>query len=131
MYNDVVERLGMFGYEIQEGDEQKINYSSNVVAEHIKNFCNLNSESLPTKFKYYAIDKICGDFLNTKFLTGSLEFNDIDFTSPLVKSISEGDTSVSYETGQNDSPSQKIKSFIDGLNLEDKNNLYRFRRFDW
>ena len=59
MYNDVVERLGMFGYEIQEGDEQKINYSSNVVAEHIKNFCNLNSESLPAKLKYYAIDKIC------------------------------------------------------------------------
>lgn len=130
MYESVTERLNMFGYEIQEGDEPKIIYSIGLITENIRNFCNINGD-LPEKLKYYSVDKICGDFLKTKLMTGNLSFEDIDFNAPTVQSITEGDTSVTYAVGASDSEAQKMTKFIDTLNATDKNILYRFRRFEW
>ncbi len=130
MYESVTERLNMFGYEIQEGDEPKIIYSIGLITENIRNFCNINGD-LPEKLKYYSVDKICGDFLKTKLMTGNLSFEDIDFDAPTVQSITEGDTSVTYAVGASDSEAQKMTKFIDSLNATDKNILYRFRRFEW
>ncbi len=130
MYESVTERLNMFGYEIQEGDEPKIIYSIGLITENIRNFCNINGD-LPEKLKYYSVDKICGDFLKTKLMTGNLSFEDIDFNAPTVQSITEGDTSVTYAVGASDSEAQKMTKFIDSLNATDKNILYRFRRFEW
>lgn len=130
MYESVTERLNMFGYEIQEGDEPKIIYSIGLITENIRNFCNLYGD-LPEELKYYSVDKICGDFLKTKLMTGNLSFEDIDFNAPTVQSITEGDTSVTYAVGASDSEAQKMTKFIDSLNATDKNILYRFRRFEW
>ena len=130
MYESVTERLNMFGYEIQEGDEPKIIYSIGLITENIRNFCNINGD-LQEKLKYYSVDKICGDFLKTKLMTGNLSFEDIDFDAPTVQSITEGDTSVTYAVGASDSEAQKMTKFIDSLNATDKNILYRFRRFEW
>lgn len=130
MYEAVTDRLNMFGYEIQEGDEPKIIYSIGLITENIRNFCNINGD-LPEKLKYYSVDKICGDFLKTKLMTGNLSFEDIDFNAPTVQSITEGDTSVTYAVGASDSEAQKMTKFIDSLNATDKNILYRFRRFEW
>ena len=130
MYESVTERLNMFGYEIQEGDEPKIIYSIGLITENIRNFCNINGD-LPEKLKSYSVDKICGDFLKTKLMTGNLSFEDIDFNAPTVQSITEGDTSVTYAVGASDSEAQKMTKFIDSLNATDKNILYRFRRFEW
>lgn len=130
MYEAVTDRLNMFGYEMQEGDEPKIIYSIGLITENIRNFCNINGD-LPEKLKYYSVDKICGDFLKTKLMTGNLSFEDIDFNAPTVQSITEGDTSVTYAVGASDSEAQKMTKFIDSLNATDKNILYRFRRFEW
>lgn len=130
MYEAVTDRLNMFGYEMQEGDEPKIIYSIGLITENIRNFCNINGD-LPEKLKYYSVDKICGDFLKTKLMTGNLNFGDIDFNAPTVQSITEGDTSVTYAVGASDSEAQKMTKFIDSLNATDKNILYRFRRFEW
>ena len=130
MYEAVTDRLNMFGYEMQEGDEPKIIYSIGLITENIRNFCNINGD-LPEKLKYYSVDKICGDFLKTKLMTGNLSFEDIDFNAPTVQSITEGDTSVTYAVGASDSEAQKMTKFIDSLNATDKNILYRFRQFEW
>lgn len=130
MYEAVTDRLNMFGYEMQEGDEHKIIYSIGLITENIRNFCNLYGD-LPEELKYYSVDKICGDFLKTKLMTGNLNFGDIDFNAPTVQSITEGDTSVTYAVGASDSEAQKMTKFIDSLNATDKNILYRFRRFEW
>lgn len=130
MYEAVTDRLNMFGYEMQEGDEPKIIYSIGLITENIRNFCNLYGD-LPEELKYYSVDKICGDFLKTKLMTGNLSFEDIDFNAPTVQSITEGDTSVTYAVGASDSEAQKMTKFIDSLNATDKNILYRFRRFEW
>ena len=121
MYDLVVSRLSSFGYDLQPGD---------LVSEYIKNFCNIYGD-LPERLKYYTIDKICGDFLKSKLLTGNLQFSDINFSSPVVKSITEGDSSVSFAVDKSQTPAQMLTSFIDNLLAFDKNILYRFRRLEW
>ncbi|MEE3324196.1 MAG: hypothetical protein VZR33_02590 [Methanosphaera sp.] len=130
MYDLVVSRLSSFGYDLQPGDQQKIEYSISLVSEYIKNFCNIYGD-LPERLKYYTIDKICGDFLKSKLLTGNLQFADINFSSPVVKSITEGDSSVSFAVDKSQTPAQMLTSFIDNLLAFDKNILYRFRRLEW
>ncbi len=130
MYDLVVSRLSSFGYDLQPGDQQKIEYSISLVSEYIKNFCNIYGD-LPERLKYYTIDKICGDFLKSKLLTGNLQFSDINFSSPVVKSITEGDSSVSFAVDKSQTPAQMLTSFIDNLLAFDKNILYRFRRLEW
>lgn len=130
MYDLVVSRLSSFGYDLQPGDQQKIEYSISLVSEYIKNFCNIYGD-LPERLKYYTIDKICGDFLKSKLLTGNLQFSDINFSSPVVKGITEGDSSVSFAVDKSQTPAQMLTSFIDNLLAFDKNILYRFRRLEW
>lgn len=130
MYDLVVSRLSSFGYDLQPGDQQKIEYSISLVSEYIKNFCNIYGD-LPERLKYYTVDKICGDFLKSKLLTGNLQFSDINFSSPVVKSITEGDSSVSFAVDKSQTPAQMLTSFIDNLLAFDKNILYRFRRLEW
>lgn len=130
MYDLVVSRLSSFGYDLQPGDQQKIEYSIALVSEYIKNFCNIYGD-LPERLKYYTVDKICGDFLKSKLLTGNLQFSDINFSSPVVKSITEGDSSVAFAVDKSQTPAQMLTSFIDNLLAFDKNILYRFRRLEW
>ena len=130
MYDLVVSRLTSFGYDLQLKKKKKIEYSIALVSEYIKNFCNIYGD-LPERLQYYIVDKICGDFLKSKLLTGNLQFSDINFSSPVVKSITEGDSSVSFAVDKSQTPAQMLTSFIDNLLAFDKNILYRFRRLEW
>lgn len=130
LYPLVVSRLLSFGYQLQDGDNDKINYSCRLVSEYIHNFCNIYGP-LPKRLTFYTVDKICGDFLKSKLMTGNLSFNDIDFNAPAVKSLSEGDASASFAVDSTTTPAQRLQSFIDLLAAPDKNILYRFRRLEW
>ena len=130
LFNLVVSRLLSFGYQLQDGDNDKINYSCFLVSEYIHNFCNIYGP-LPKRLTFYTVDKICGDFLKSKLMTGNLSFNDIDFNSPAVKSLTEGDASASFAVDSTTTPAQRLQSFIDLLAAPDKNVLYRFRRIEW
>ena len=130
LFNLVVSRLLSFGYQLQDGDNDKINYSCRLVSEYIHNFCNIYGP-LPKRLTFYTVDKICGDFLKSKLMTGNLSFNDIDFNVPAVKSLTEGDASASFAVDSTTTPAQRLQSFIDLLAAPDKNILYRFRRLEW
>ncbi len=130
LFNLVVSRLLSFGYQLQDGDNDKINYSCFLVSEYIHNFCNIYGP-LPKRLTFYAVDKISGDFLKSKLMTGALSFNDIDFNAPAVKSLTEGDASASFAVDSTTTPAQRLQSFIDLLAAPDKNILYRFRRLEW
>ena len=130
LYPLVVSRLLSFGYQLQDGDNDKINYSCRLVSEYIHNFCNIYGP-LPKSLTFYAVDKICGDFLKSKLMTDNLVFNDIDFNAPAVKSLTEGDASASFAVDSTTTPAQRLHSFIDLLAAPDKNILYRFRRLEW
>lgn len=130
LFNLVVSRLLSFGYQLQDGDNDKINYSCRLVSEYIHNFCNIYGP-LPKRLTFYTVDKICGDFLKSKLMTGNLSFNDIDFNAPAVKSLTEGDATASFAVDSTTTPAQRLQSFIDLLAAPDKNILYRFRRLEW
>lgn len=130
LFNLVVSRLLSFGYQLQDGDNDKINYSCRLVSEYIHNFCNIYGP-LPKRLTFYTVDKICGDFLKTKLMTGNLSFNDIDFNAPAVKSLTEGDSSASFAVDSSTNPAKRCANFIDLLSAPDKNILYRFRRLEW
>lgn len=130
LFNLVVSRLLSFGYQLQDGDNDKINYSCRLVSEYIHNFCNIRG-LLPPRLTFYTVDKICGDFLKSKLMTGNLSFNDIDFNAPAVKSLTEGDASASFAVDSSTNPAKRCADFIDLLATPDKNILYRFRRLEW
>ena len=130
LFNLVVSRLLSFGYQLQDGDNDKINYSCRLVSEYIHNFCNIRG-FLPHRLTFYTVDKIAGDFLKTKLMTGNLVFNNIDFNAPAVKSLTEGDASASFAVDSSTNPAKRCADFIDLLAAPDKNVLYRFRRLEW
>lgn len=130
LFNLVVSRLLSFGYQLQDGDNDKINYSCRLVSEYIHNLCNIYGP-LPKRLTFYTVDKICGNFLKTKLMTGNLSFNNIDFDAPAVKSLTEGDASASFAVDSSTTPAQRLQSFIDLLASLDKIILYRFRRLEW
>lgn len=128
-YNDVKDRIESLNYNLKEKDQEIIEFCINKVSEYIKNYCNVLE--VPEGVKYAAIDMVCGEFLQFKYTLGELDISDIDLDVFPVKSVTEGDTSVSYAVNDNESESAKILSFINKIQQDGKNNLYRYRRFAW
>ena len=126
--DEVRDRLCHFGYEIKDGDDETISFEINKVENEIKNICNTNE--IPYGLKNKAIDKICGCFLGGKLASGSLKLNDIDMNATGIKTVTEGDTTVSA-TDSGDSREQILSKFIADLSEIDKNELYKYRKFVW
>lgn len=126
MRDDVIEYLATLGYEVGENDKVLIEYTEKTVLQYILNFCNLSE--LPDELYYTALEMIVGNFLNTKWTTGSLDLGDLDLSAP-VSSIKEGDTQVSYSTGTTDNATM-LKTFIQRVTNCDE-QLVAFRRLRW
>lgn len=125
---EVRDRLCQFGYEIKEDDDETITFDINKVENEIKNICNTNE--IPYGLKHKAIDKVCGCFLGEKLASGSLKLNNIDMNAVGIKTVTEGDTTVSAADG-GDSKEQILSKFIADLREIDKNELYKYRKFVW
>lgn len=124
----VIKRLESFGYILKPNDEYALGFVLEKIKLDILNFCNI--QELPDELIYVAVDMACGEFLLEKKSTGSLNLNDIDLNSVAIKSISEGDTSVSYATENTQDALQKLDVLIQNL-LDSKKYLYKFRRLAW
>lgn len=124
----VIKRLESFGYILKPNDEYALGFVLEKIKLDILNFCNI--QELPDELIYVAVDMACGEFLLEKKSTGSLNLNDIDLNSVAIKSISEGDTSVSYATENTQDALQKLDVLIQSL-LDTKKYLYKFRRLAW
>ena len=124
--NEVKERLAQLGYEKQEGDEIALLFCINRVEEYIKNTCNITE--IPEGLHYKAIDMVCGEFLDTKLSLGQLEGYSVA-DNRLIKTVSEGDTTVTYQDGATDSYGA-VSSYISGLKAADA-ELYTYRKMRW
>jgi hypothetical protein len=124
----VIKRLESFGYILKPNDEYALGFVLEKIKLDILNFCNI--QELPDELIYVAIDMVCGEFLLEKKSTGNINLNDIDLNSVAIKSISEGDTSVSYATENTQDALQKLDGLIQSL-LDNKKYLYKFRRLAW
>lgn len=124
--DEVKDRLKQLGYEIKEGDETAILFCISRVEEHIKNVCNVSAA--PEELYYKSIDMVCGEFLKAKLATGELEGYSVA-DNRLIKTISEGDTTVTYQDTKTDGYTA-LSDFVGGLAVDDS-ELYSFRKMRW
>lgn len=124
--DDVILRLQTLGYNIDEGDNVALVYVINGTEQYIKNFCNISE--IPDELYYAAVDMAAGKMLKTKFSTGTDTCEGIDFDADGIKSITEGDISVTYSDGGGSL--SRYEKLIDSL-LSRKSELIKYRKLRW
>lgn len=122
----VLNRLVSFGYEPVEDDAWVIAFAIQKVSRHIEHQTNQNT--VPDGLFEVYVDMVCGEFLYSKYLAGTLTMENLDFEG-IVNSVSEGDTSVTFETsGQDEDKFNKlIRLMIDGKGCD----LLCYRKMQW
>lgn len=121
MLEDVKKRLAMFGYTVVEDDAWLLSFNISKVENHIKNQCNV--ETIPEGLYEIAVDMVVGEFLLGKKATNQLTGFDIEGA---VKSISEGDTSITF-AGNNEERMNQLIAYL----LHDSADFSSYRRIKW
>ena len=122
---EIEARLLQLGYEVKEGDADAILFAADRTQERIENLCNQNK--IPDELALRSVDMACGEFLTGKMISGGLEsYTEND--GSLIKTVSEGDTSVTYRDRK--SNLQRIEEFIKGLCGNDS-EIICCRRLKW
>lgn len=124
--DDVILRLKSLGYNIDEGDNVTLEFAVNGTEQYIKNFCNITE--IPAELYYVAVDMAAGTLLKTKQATGFNVCENLDFESDSIKSITEGDVSITYS--ESNSAAAKYKALIDSL-CNRESELLAFRKMRW
>lgn len=124
MLQEITERLKALGYIVTESDTWMLPFIVSKVESDVKIACNLSN--IPEELTKIVIDKIVGEFLLNKKSTGQLEGFDL---TPAVSSITEGDTSLSFDTSQSDE--RKLNMLINYLMTHGDSALSSFRCLKW
>lgn len=117
----IARRLGELGYEVSDKDSELLLFCKNKVENHIKNYCNL--PAVPDGLNEIFIDRACGEFLFSKQQSGNL--NSENFDNCNIKSISEGDVSVTF------SDEKVTEKFIEKLLQCGGGELNCYRKIRW
>lgn len=134
---EIIDRLAHFGYHAEQEEQSTIIFLKNKALNEVKNICNIDLEEselfnqATENLKYKIIDKICAEFLLTKLNSGTLTIDDIDMSKIDIKSVTEGDTSVTYATDGGQSREQILNSYLTQLSTLDKEELYKYRKMEW
>lgn len=140
IYLEVIERLKQFGYQPSQSDEAVIFFLRNKTIDEIKNICNIDKVPYEIELlfdnefetlKYKVVDKICAEFLLMKLNAGSLNLNGIDMSQLGYKSVTEGDTSVTFATDGGETREQTLRDYLTKLSTLDKEELYKYRKMEW
>lgn len=124
----VLRRLDSFGYEVTEADAFGIAFSVQKSEMNIKNDCNITE--IPEGLYRTLCDMSCGDFLQVKYQTGKLNMADINIGGAIA-SISEGDTSITFENSNTNTDEGSFATLISELSNAGRGNLACYRRFKW
>lgn len=122
----VINRLVSFGYTPVEEDEFAIAFSISKAKNCILN--DINHASVPDGLFEVLVDMSVGEFLNAILLTGKLNLDSLDLDGTIA-SISEGDTTVSFNVDGSDE--SKVKSLISWLIGGKGCDLSCYRRIRW
>ena len=122
----VLKRLVSFGYFLKEEDSWELSFVMMSVENQIKNSCN--TSSIPEGLSHTAVDIACGEFLMNRKNTGRLEISDLDLHGAIA-SISEGDVSISFDTGSTDE--QKFNQLMNFLMTKGKGDFVCYRKLKW
>lgn len=122
----IKERLKSLGYECVDGDDFALNFLIQKVEQYIKHFCNITE--VPACLEHVWVDKVVGEFLQTKRATGQL--TSLQFEQ-LVKSIRDGDTTVEYNNSYTNDPETLFQTLIAKLTNDQYDQLIAHRRLKW
>lgn len=108
----IIDRLNQLGYKATEEDNAQIDFELQMVINYvINNFTR--TDKIPEILDPRIIDRVCGSFLYYKKNSGGLK--DFNYDA-VIKSIKEGDTTITYSVGQNeDTPENRFDSFVKSL----------------
>ena len=124
------DRLKGLGYEASDEDNALLEFCRQSVEERIRNICNIpEGDDIPRDLSCVVIDRVCGEFLFVKRMSGQLKLGELDISSAAVKQIVEGDVSVSFY--DNSSDGERLDGLIDRLMSRGEKELVRFRRIRW
>lgn len=127
IFEAVVERLASLDYTISEGDKSAAVYSINKAEASLK--ASTNQFILPDGLFYVWTDMAAGIFLTDKKASGALA-EVYDFSAP-VKSVSEGDTSVTYAVTDSGTFESKFDTMLDKMLHPDPETILKYRRLAW
>lgn len=127
-HEDVVRRLAALGYQATEGDGPGISYSISKCEAAL--LAEINHKELPDGLFFTLIDMAAGAFLREKLASGTLKLEGMDFSSP-VKTITEGDVSVTFAGSGSDSPEARFLSRLAELEHPPEGLLAIYRRLRW
>lgn len=128
VYEAVVLRLAMLGYEVTEDDKTGLEYLISRCEKDILD--NINHKVLPDGLFYILVDMVAGQFMYNKKAAGALE--GFDFEAP-AKSISEGDVSVTF-AGAGDgvlTAEARFDALLNTLMHPAESTLAAYRRMRW
>lgn len=117
-------RLDSLGISMRGSDSWVLDFAIQKVKHHINNACN--TPSLPDGLYEVAVDMACGEFLFAKKQGGTL--SDLDFEA-VVKQVSAGDTTVSFDTTQ--SPEKRFDDLISFLLTRGTGDFACYRKLKW
>jgi len=124
MYEDIKKRLASFGYTYLDPDEFTLTFIMKKVQKEVMAECGKLHEDLTN----HIVDWVCGEFLQEKKNAGLLA--DFDLTTLQIKSITEGDTSITYDEKGSLSNEQRLGILIDSL-MSTKNKIIKYRVLTW
>ncbi len=130
VFEAVVLRLAMLGYEVTEEDTPAINYVTEKCRAEL--LADINQKAVPDGLFYTLVDMVAGSFLKSKLGAGALEIEGLDF-SPAVKSVTEGDISVTVSEASEGTltPEARFIAALDGMTHPAESVLGAFRRLKW
>lgn len=119
----VKQRLAQLGYNVKEADEPLLLYVIEKVELEVKVFTNLRVR--PPELDKVIADKVAIEFLMTMSATNRLTEVEV---AQVVKSITEGDTTVQYA---DDSSAPTLNILLSYLMAATDKILMGYRRIRW
>ena len=124
---NVIDRLKQLGYSYTETDNEQIDFELEMTLNYVKNYCNITE--IPEILDKRITDRACAYFLFYKKNSGSLDGFNYD---AVIKSIKEGDTTLTYAVGQGeDTPENRFDSFVKSLERGFDKWITPHRRLRW
>ena len=130
VYEAVVSRLAMLGYQVTEQDKPAIDYLTSKC--RVALLASIHHKDVPDGLIYTLVDMVAGSFLQDKLDAGTLEIEGLDF-SPAAKSITEGDVSVTFAGASDGSASAEVRfaAALASMVHPSEKILGAFRRLKW
>lgn len=127
IFTTVVARIAGLGYIVTDKDNAVVRYNISKAEAQLK--AETNQSEVPEGLFYVWVDMAAGLFLTDKKAAGALA-EVYDFDAP-AKSISEGDTSVTFAIADTGSFEDQFDAMLAKMITPDPDLIIAYRRLVW